>query len=106
MNKLFVLLQTEVPPQGGSMWSSLIFIILLIVLFWLFFLRPKRKDAQEKEQITMPPATNNIPNQPINQSGQPTSQSFSFCPSCGSKLKDGARFCSKCGNAVPSKSSC
>ena len=49
MNNLFVLLQAEgQAPQGGSMWSSLIFILLLIVVFWLFFIRPQSKKAKEE----------------------------------------------------------
>ncbi len=100
MNTQMVLLQVEVPPESGSMWSSLIFIILLIVIFWLFFIRPKRKNAQEKEQITIQSTTNSSINQPIMKFGQPFSQQQSFCSSCGSKLNEGVRFCPKCGNPI------
>ena len=52
MNNLFILLQAEGQPQpGGSMWSSLIFIILLIVVFWLFFIRPQSKKAKEEQKF-------------------------------------------------------
>ena len=37
--------------QGGSMWTSLIFIIALIVVFWLFFIRPQSKKAKEEQQF-------------------------------------------------------
>ena len=52
MNNLFILLQDQAQPaQGGSMWSSLIFIILLIVVFWLFFIRPQSKKAKEEQKF-------------------------------------------------------
>ena len=51
MNNLFVLLQAEAQPQGGSMWSSLIFILLLIVVSWLFFIRPQSKKAKEEQKF-------------------------------------------------------
>ena len=52
MNNLFILLQAEgQAPQGGSMWSSLIFILLLIVVFWLFFIRPQSKKAKEEQKF-------------------------------------------------------
>jgi preprotein translocase subunit YajC len=51
MNNLFILLQDQVPQQGGSMWSSLIFIVLLIVVFWLFFIRPQSKKAKEEQKF-------------------------------------------------------
>ena len=50
MNNLFILLQAEAQPQGGS-WSSLIFILLLIVVFWLFFIRPQSKKAKEEQKF-------------------------------------------------------
>ncbi len=37
--------------QGGSMWTSLIFIIALIVVFWLFFIRPQSKKAKEEQKF-------------------------------------------------------
>ena len=37
--------------QGGSPWSSLIFIILLVVVFWLFFIRPQSKKAKEEQKF-------------------------------------------------------
>ena len=52
MNNLFILVQAEGQPQpGGSMWSSLIFIVLLIVVFWLFFIRPQSKKAKEEQKF-------------------------------------------------------
>ena len=50
MNNLFILLQ-EPAQQGGSMYSSLIFIVLLIVAFWLFFIRPQSKKAKEEQKF-------------------------------------------------------
>lgn len=98
MSTLFVFLQTV--PQGGPKWSSYIFIILLIVIFWLFIIRPKKKKNQEKEQIPKQPWAKGISNQPDSHLERPTSHAFSFCPSCGSKLKEGAKFCTSCGNPV------
>ncbi len=51
MNNLFILLQEQAPQQGGSPWSSLIFIVLLIVVFWLFFIRPQSKRAKEEQKF-------------------------------------------------------
>lgn len=52
MNNLLILLQDQVQPaQGGSMYSSLIFIVLLIVVFWLFFIRPQSKKAKEEQKF-------------------------------------------------------
>ena len=52
MNNLFILLQAEgQPQQGGSMYSSLIFIVLLIVVFWVFFIRPQSKKAKEEQKF-------------------------------------------------------
>ena len=53
MNLLTILLQAQEgqPQPGGSMWSSLIFIILLIVVFWLFFIRPQSKKAKEEQKF-------------------------------------------------------
>ena len=100
MNTLIVFLQTQIPSQSGSTWSSLIFIVFLIVIFWLFFIRPKKKKNQVSEQFPIQPRADNAYNQAVSLIDQPASQSFSFCPSCGSKLKEGAKFCSGCGNAV------
>ena len=50
MNNLFILLQAQA-QQGGSPWSSLIFIVLLIVVFWLFFIRPQSKKAKEEQKF-------------------------------------------------------
>lgn len=41
----------EGTQPGGSMWSSLIFIVLLIVVFWLFFIRPQSKKAKEEQKF-------------------------------------------------------
>ena len=53
MNNLLILLQNQAQPQpqGGSMWSSLVFILLLIVVFWLFFIRPQSKKAKEEQKF-------------------------------------------------------
>ena len=52
MNNLFILLQDAATPvQGGSPWSSLIFILLIIVVFWLFFIRPQSKKAKEEQKF-------------------------------------------------------
>ena len=52
MNNLFILLQDQAQPvQGGSMLSSLVFIVLLIVVFWLFFIRPQSKKAKEEQKF-------------------------------------------------------
>ena len=52
MNNLLILLQDQAQPaQGGSMYSSLIFIVLLIVVFWLFFIRPQSKKAKEEQKF-------------------------------------------------------
>ena len=52
MNNLFILLTDQATqPQGGSMWSSMIFIVLLIVVFWLFFIRPQSKKAKEEQKF-------------------------------------------------------
>ena len=100
MRILFISLQAEIPSQGGSWWSSLIFIVFLIVIFWLFFIRPKKKKNQINEQFPIQPKVDNVYNQVASHIDQQASQPFSFCPSCGSKLKEGANFCSGCGNAV------
>lgn len=46
---LSILLQ-EAQPKG-SIWSSLIWIVLLIVVFWLFFIRPQSKRAKEQQKF-------------------------------------------------------
>lgn len=52
MNNLLILLQDQAQPaQGGSMWSTLIFMLLLIVVFWLFFIRPQSKKAKEEQKF-------------------------------------------------------
>ena len=52
MNNLFILLQDQTQlQQGGSMWSSLGFMLLLIVVFWLFFIRPQSKKAKEEQKF-------------------------------------------------------
>lgn len=47
---LTILLQEAQRPQG-SMWSSMIWIVLLIVVFWLFFIRPQSKKAKEQQKF-------------------------------------------------------
>ena len=52
MNMLTILLQAEAQPQrGGSMLSTLVFMLLLIVVFWLFFIRPQSKKAKEEQKF-------------------------------------------------------
>ena len=52
MNNLFILLQDQVQPaQGGSMWTTMVFMLLLIVVFWLFFIRPQSKKAKEEQKF-------------------------------------------------------
>lgn len=46
---LSILLQ-EAQPKG-SMWSTLVWIVLLIVVFWLFFIRPQSKRAKEQQKF-------------------------------------------------------
>ena len=40
----------EAQPKG-SMWSTLVWIVLLIVVFWLFFIRPQSKRAKEQQKF-------------------------------------------------------
>lgn len=47
---LTILLQEAQRPQG-SMWTSMIWIVLLIVAFWLFFIRPQSKKAKEQQKF-------------------------------------------------------
>ena len=52
MNMLTILLQADgQAPRGGSMLSTLIFMLLLIVVFWLFFIRPQSKKAKEEQKF-------------------------------------------------------
>ena len=52
MNRLTILLQADgQAPRGGSMLSTLIFMLLLIVVFWLFFIRPQSKKAKEEQKF-------------------------------------------------------
>ena len=52
MNNLFIFLQDQVQPaQGGSMWTTMVFMLLLIVVFWLFFIRPQSKKAKEEQKF-------------------------------------------------------
>ena len=49
---LTILLQADgQAPRGGSMLSTLIFMLLLIVVFWLFFIRPQSKKAKEEQKF-------------------------------------------------------
>lgn len=100
MNIIAVTLQ--VPPSSGSPWINLIIILLLCHIFWLCFIRPKRKERKEKEKASLQSRDDAIYHQHSNTKMERSSVStpFSFCPSCGSKLKEGARFCSNCGNVI------
>ena len=52
MNNLFILLQDQAQPaQGGSMWTTLVFMLFLIVVFWMFFIRPQSKKAKEEQKF-------------------------------------------------------
>ena len=48
---LTILLQEAQQAPKGSMWSSMIWIVLLIVVFWLFFIRPQSKKAKEQQRF-------------------------------------------------------
>ena len=50
MNTLTILLQEAQAPKG-SMWTSMIWIIVLFVAFWLFFIRPQSKKAKEAQKF-------------------------------------------------------
>ena len=92
----------QVLPSSGSPWSSLIFILLLCLIFWLCLIRPKRKERKEKEKAPLQSKDDALPYQHPNAEVERSfaSTPLSFCPSCGSKLKEGARFCSNCGNVI------
>lgn len=49
MNTLLILLE-EAQPKG-SMWTSLLPLLLIIVVFWLFFIRPQSKRAKEQQKF-------------------------------------------------------
>lgn len=50
MNLLSVFLMMPADGQGGSGWSSMIFLLLIFVVFWFFMIRPqvKKQKAQQK----------------------------------------------------------
>jgi preprotein translocase subunit YajC len=48
---LTILLQEAQQAPKGSMWTSMIWIVLLIVVFWLFFIRPQSKKAKEQQRF-------------------------------------------------------
>lgn len=48
---LTILLQEAQQAPKGSMWTSMILIVLLIVVFWLFFIRPQSKKAKEQQRF-------------------------------------------------------
>lgn len=77
---------------------SILFILLVVAILWLLLIRPLKTKSKEREQTPIQPK--GISNQSSNHLERPTSQAFSFCPSCGSKLKEGAKFCTSCGNPI------
>lgn len=48
---LTILLQEAQQAPKGSMWTSMIWIVLLIVVSWLFFIRPQSKKAKEQQRF-------------------------------------------------------
>jgi len=54
MNLLNIILyaqQAGTKNAQGSMWSTLIMIVLLILIFWLFFIRPQSKKNKEMQKF-------------------------------------------------------
>jgi preprotein translocase subunit YajC len=54
MNLLNIILyaqQAGTKNDQGSMWSTLIMIVLLILIFWLFFIRPQSKKNKEMQKF-------------------------------------------------------
>ena len=54
MNLLNIILyaqQAGAQNAQGSMWSTLIMIVLLILIFWLLFIRPQSKKNKEMQKF-------------------------------------------------------
>ena len=100
----FFILQADISPRGGSIWLNIIKLVICISVFWLLFLCTKRKKAKENGMLNAQPPIQSpasfSQNQQVHKEEQKESRPISFCSSCGSKLKPGARFCSNCGNSV------
>jgi len=51
MNIFLYAQQAGAQSTQGSMWSTLIMILLLILIFWLFFIRPQSKKNKEMQKF-------------------------------------------------------
>ncbi len=53
MNFMTIMLQaaTATAPQQGSMWSSLLMIVMLFVVMYFFMIRPQRKQQKELDNF-------------------------------------------------------
>lgn len=53
MNFMTIMLQAQAAatPQQGSMWSSLLMIVMLFVVMYLFMIRPQRKQQKELDNF-------------------------------------------------------
>jgi len=51
MNIFLYAQQAGAQSTQGSMWSTLIKILLLILIFWLFFIRPQSKKNKEMQKF-------------------------------------------------------
>lgn len=51
MNIFLYAQQAGAQSTQGSMWSTLIMILLLILIFWLFYIRPQSKKNKEMQKF-------------------------------------------------------
>ncbi|MFY9452404.1 MAG: preprotein translocase subunit YajC [Bacteroidales bacterium] len=51
MNIFLYAQQAGAQSTQGSMWSTLIMILLLILIYWLFFIRPQSKKNKEMQKF-------------------------------------------------------
>jgi len=51
LNIILYAQQAGAQNAQGSMWSTLIMIVLLILIFWLFFIRPQSKKNKEMQKF-------------------------------------------------------
>lgn len=51
MNIFLYAQQAGAQSTQGSMWSTLIMILLVILIFWLFFIRPQSKKNKEMQKF-------------------------------------------------------
>lgn len=51
MNIFLYAQQAGAQSTQGSMWSTLIMILLFILIFWLFFIRPQSKKNKEMQKF-------------------------------------------------------